>query len=199
MRWHKLISTLLHPVVMPTIGVLIYLFFLPIRLSKQQLFVTFGIVFTATYIIPLILLVFLKAIGYIKSFQVHSIEERKIPLFFMMSLLYILHLQFQKLTIVADLSYLFYGVVLGLVIIYFLFFFKIKSSLHMLSIGGAIAYFLIFQQIYQINTTPVVIIFMLLAGLLASSRLYLKAHTSKEVYIGFFIGFLTQFIAYYIL
>lgn len=199
MRWHKFISGILHPIVMPTIGILLYLIFSPANLNQQQQLTVLGIVFVATYIIPLLLLVFLKSVGYINSYQVFSIKERKVPLFFMIALLFSLAQLFKKLNAVEDLSYLFYGIVLGLVITYLLFFLKIKSSLHLLSIGGATSYFLIFQMIHQVNLIPIVIIFILLSGLLASSRLYLKAHTVKEVYIGFFLGFTCQFIVYYIL
>ncbi|CAM1356079.1 hypothetical protein [Tenacibaculum halocynthiae] len=199
MRWHKFISTILHPIVMPTIGILLYFIFSPINLSSQQQLTILSIVFISTYIVPLLLLVFLKAIGYIKSYQVFSIKERKVPLFFMIALLFFLAELFQKLNIVKDLSYLFYGIVLGLTITYFLFFTRLKSSLHLLSMGGAVGYFLIFQVIHGINILPIIIIFIILSGLLATSRLYLKAHTPKEVYTGFFLGFTSQFIVYFLL
>ncbi|RBW55263.1 MULTISPECIES: hypothetical protein [unclassified Tenacibaculum] len=199
MRWHKFISTILHPIVMPTIGILLYFIFSPINLSSQQQLTILSIVFISTYIVPLLLLVFLKAIGYIKSYQVFSIKERKVPLFFMIALLFFLAELFQKLNIVKDLSYLFYGIVLGLTITYFLFFTRLKSSLHLLSMGGAVGYFLIFQEIHGINILPIIIIFIILSGLLATSRLYLKAHTPKEVYTGFFLGFTSQFIVYFLL
>ncbi|WP_299135450.1 hypothetical protein [uncultured Tenacibaculum sp.] len=199
MRWHKFISTILHPIVMPTIGILLYFIFSPINLSSQQQLTILSIVFISTYIVPLLLLVFLKVIGYIKSYQVFSIKERKVPLFFMIALLFFLAELFQKLNIVKDLSYLFYGIVLGLTITYFLFFTRLKSSLHLLSMGGAVGYFLIFQEIHGINILPIIIIFIILSGLLATSRLYLKAHTPKEVYTGFFLGFTSQFIVYFLL
>lgn len=199
MRWHKFISAILHPIVMPTIGILLYFIFSPAKLTQEQQLTVLGIVFTSTYVIPLLLLVFLKAVGYIKSYQVFSIKERKIPLFFMIVLLFFLAELFQKLSIVRDLSLLFYGIVLGLVITYLLFFIKLKSSLHLLSMGGALGYFLIFQQIHGISILPIIIIFTFLSGFLASSRLYLKAHTPKEVYTGFFLGFVSQFIVYYLL
>ncbi len=199
MKLHKFISAILHPIVMPTIGIFLYFLLSPIRLNKDQKLTVLAIVFIATYIIPLLLLVFLKSVGYIKSYQVFSIKERKVPLFFMITLLFFLAELFRKLTIVKDLSYLFYGIVLGLIITYLLFFTKLKSSLHLLSIGGAVGYFIIFQQIHDVNIMPVIIIFILLSGILGSSRLYLKAHTPREVYTGFFIGFLCQFAVYYLL
>ncbi|SED19555.1 hypothetical protein SAMN04489761_4581 [Tenacibaculum sp. MAR_2009_124] len=199
MKLHKFISALLHPIVMPTIGIFVYFFLSPIQLNRNQQLTVLAIVFIATYVIPLLLLIFLKAVGYINSYQVFSIKERKVPLFFMITLLFFLAELFRKLTIVKDLSYLFYGIVLGLIITYFLFFTKLKSSLHLLSMGGALGYFIIFQQIHQVNIMPVIITFVILSGILGTSRLFLKAHTPKEVYTGFFIGFLSQFAVYYLL
>ena len=199
MRWHKFISTVLHPIVMPTIGIILYFILTPVNLSRHQQYTILGVVFVATYVIPILLLVFLKSIGYIKSFQVHGIKERKVPIFFMMTLLFMLGKFFIEITIIRDLSYLFFGVVFGLGFIYMLFITKIKASLHLLSMGAATGYFLLFQQIHNIYILPILIVFILLSGLLASSRLHLKAHSAKEVYIGFLIGLASPFLAYYIL
>lgn len=199
MRWSKFISTILHPIVMPTIGIILYFILTPINLSRNQQYTILGVVFVSTYLIPILLLTFLKSVGYIKSYQVHGINERKVPIFFMMTLLFILGKFFLEITYIKELSYLFFGVVFGLGIVYILFILKIKASLHLLSIGAATGYFLLFQQIHHIYILPLIITFILLSGLVASSRLHLKAHSSKEVYIGFFIGLLSPFLAYYML
>ncbi|MGB1041973.1 MAG: hypothetical protein ACPGU6_01135 [Tenacibaculum sp.] len=169
------------------------------NLSKHQQYVILAIIFVSTYIIPLLLLIFLKTIGYLKSYQLHSIKERKIPLYFMIVLLFTLGKFFYNITIIKDLSYLFYGVSFGLVIINLLFRVKIKSSLHLLSMGSAVGFFLLFKEIHYINTLPLVMLLILLSGVLASARLHLKAHNSKEVFLGFFIGLFCPFIAFYIL
>ena len=188
MRWQKFISTILHPIVIPTIGILLYFILTPINLSNRQQYTILAVVFVTTYVIPLLLLIFLKSIGYIKSFQVHGIKERKIPIFFMMILLFTLGKFFLDTTIIRDLSYLFFGVVLGLGIIYILFITKTKTSLHLLSMGAATGYFLLFQQIHGVFVLPLIIFLITLSGLLASARLYLKAHSSNEVYLGFLLA-----------
>ncbi|AZJ34072.1 hypothetical protein D6T69_00435 [Tenacibaculum singaporense] len=116
-----------------------------------------------------------------------------------MTLFLILGKMFASMSIVKDISYLFYGTVFGLGFIYLLFPFKIKGSLHLLSMGVAVGYFLLFQQIQAVYVLPIIIAFIFLAGLLASSRLHLKAHKVREVYLGFFIGLFSPFIAYYVL
>ena len=68
-----------------------------------------------------------------------------------------------------------------------------------MSLSSALGFFLIYGNIYSISTIPISIVIILLTGLLASARLQLKAHNTKEVYLGFVIGLLGQFIAYNIL
>ncbi len=199
MRWHKFISTILHPIVMPTIGILIYFILNPTYLNQKQKLSLLAVVFIATYIIPLLLLILLKSIGYIKSFEVHTIDERRVPIFFIMTLLFMLGKFFYEINNIRELSYLFFGVVFGLGIIYLLFISKIKASLHLLSIGATIGFFLLFQQIKNTYSLHVITFLIILSGILASSRLYLKAHNTKEIYLGFFIGVLCPFFAYFIL
>lgn len=200
MRWHKFISAVLHPVVMPTIGVLLYYILTPLDTSKNQQYALLSIVFISTYIIPLLLLLLLKTLGFIKSFQLKTIEERKIPLFFMISLFFILGKVFFNSSVsTRDISYLFYGTSLALIIVYFIFFLNIKTSLHLISMGSAIGFFLVFQQIYPISILPIIALLTVLSGLLASSRLYLKAHKPNEVYLGFFIGIVSQLFTFWIL
>ncbi|MGB0891044.1 MAG: hypothetical protein ACPGUU_01740 [Flavobacteriaceae bacterium] len=199
MRWHKFISVLLHPVVLPTIGVLLYFVLIPISLERVQQYAVLSIVFVATYLIPVLLLFFLKSLKLIHNFQVHSIKERKIPLALMIFIFYALATVFSRLHQIRDLSILFYGTAFSLFFVYLLFIIKLKSSLHLLSMGSAVGFILVLTVLYSITTLPIIAIMVLLSGLLASSRLHLKAHTTKEIYVGFFIGIFGQFAAYYFL
>jgi membrane-associated phospholipid phosphatase len=49
--------------------------------------------------------------------------------------------------------------------------------------------------IYLIPLSLFFLFFVFLAGLVGSSRLYLKAHQPMQVYGGFIIGIIAQFIA----
>ena len=198
MRWHKLISAFLHPIVMPTVGILLYLIFSDFRFSKEQKLTLLAIIFIATYVIPILLLIILKAIGAIKNYKAATIEERKIPLLFMIVLFFFIGKTLNETHVTREISFLFYGTSLGLSLVYLLFINKTKTSLHLLSMGSAVGFFLLFQQIHSTNILPLIIILIILSGVLASSRLHLKAHTSKEVYFGFFIGVICQFLAFYI-
>ncbi len=199
MRWHKFISSILHPVVMPTIGVLLYLILTDLRIGIYQKLSLVGIVLVATYLIPILLLVVLKSIHVIDSYQVKTIPERKIPILFMIVLFYFVGRSLHDISVIRDISYLFYGSSLGLVIVYLIFLLKVKTSLHLLSMGSAVGYFIIFQEMQNITVLPIILLFVLLSGILASSRLYLKAHVPKEVYLGFIVGVFSQLFVYFIL
>ncbi len=199
MRFHKIISTILHPIVIPTLGVLLYFIFVTQNVPKPQQLLLLGLVFSITYFIPLLVLIFLKALGFIESFQVTTIKERKFPVLFMIFLFYFLGDTIADFSIAKDLGFLFYGTSLSLFCIYILFTFKLKSSLHLVSMGNAISFFLIMSNVYSMSLLPIIMVLILLSGLLASSRLNLQAHTPKELVLGFFIGFVSQFAIFLIL
>ncbi len=199
MQFHKTISVLLHPIVVPTIGVFLYFLFIPNRLGKEQRLAILAMIFVATYLIPLLVLVLLKALGKIQSYQVISIKERKLPLAFMIVLFYLLGNTLFSVTQIIDLGILFYAISLGLVIIYILFLFKIKTSLHLLSMGIALGFFLLMSTFYTSSFLFIILIVILLSGALASARLHLKVHTPKEVYLGFFLGIVSPFLVNYFL
>ena len=158
-----------------------------------------GIVFIATYIVPLIILVLLKALGVINSLDLVSIKERKIPLFIMLIIFYVLGRLLLNIPVFSELGMLFFGTNLALVVIYLLFLFNIKTSLHIMSLSSAIGFFLIFGSVNSIMILPIIAVLILLTGILASARLHLKAHTKLEIYVGFFLGIFSQFAIFYIL
>ena len=199
MKFHRFISTILHPIVLPTLGTFLYFFFVPRTIERRLQFIILGLIFVFTYLVPLLLLVFLKALGSIKNFEVFSIKERRIPVLIMIVILYSLGDSIIQIPAARNLGILFYGTSLSLGCIYLLFSIKLKSSLHLVSMGNMIGFFLIIGNINTLPLLPLIVILVLLSGILASSRLHLKAHTPIEILVGFFLGFLSQFILFFIL
>jgi len=199
LKFHKFISVILHPIVIPTIGVFLFLALTPNIIQKERQYLVLSIVFFSTYILPIILLVILKTLGFIKSFQVASINERKIPLFLMLLVFYILGSILIKIPVFKELGVLFYGTNLALIATYMLFFFKIKTSLHILSMSSTLGFFLIYGALHSISILPIAISIIVLTGLLASARLHLKAHNPQEIYLGFFLGVTSQCLGFILL
>jgi membrane-associated phospholipid phosphatase len=196
MKFHKFISTILHPIVLPTLGVFLYFVFVSKSFDKRLQLIVLGLVFVLTYVVPVLLLLFLKNFGFIKDFQVSTIKERRFPVIFMILLLYFLGNTIIQIPTIRNLGILFYGTSLSLTCIYLLFSVKLKSSLHLVSMGNMIGFFLIMTNINSLSMLPIIILLILLSGILASSRLYLKAHTPVELLIGFFLGIVCQFILF---
>jgi hypothetical protein len=199
MRFYKLISTILHPIVIPTIGVMLYFLLIPNSLLQNQKLTILSLVFGVSYIIPLLILIFLKKTRIIKSYQPKSIRERKMPIALMTFVFYLFGNSLSSIANLRDLGLLFYATSLSLFLSYILFYFKIKASIHLLSLGISVGFFMVLSIVYTQSFAIVIIIIILIAGLLASARLHLKAHTPKEIYVGFFIGTVTPFCLQYLL
>jgi hypothetical protein len=197
-RFYKLISTILHPIVIPTIGVMLYFLLIPNNLGSNLKLTILSLVFVVTYLIPLLIIFIFKKLKIIQSYQIESIKERKIPIAIMIVLFYLFGNTLNSINNLRDLGLLFYATSLGLVVIYLLFNFKIKASIHLLSLGISAGFFMVLSSVNSQSFTIVIIIIFLLAGLLASARLHLKAHSTKEIYIGFFIGILSTFGLHYL-
>jgi membrane-associated phospholipid phosphatase len=196
MKFYKFISTILHPIVLPTLGVFLYFVFVSQSFEKRLQLIVLGLVFALTYVVPVLLLLFLRNFGFIKDFQVSTIKERRFPVIFMIFLLYFLGNTIIQIPTIRNLGILFYGTSLSLTCIYLLFSVKLKSSLHLVSMGNMIGFFLIMTNINSLSMLPIIILLILLSGILASSRLYLKAHTPVELLIGFSLGIVCQFILF---
>ena len=196
MKFHKFISTILHPIVLPTLGVFLYFVFVSQSFEKRLQLIVLGLVFALTYVVPVLLLLFLRNFGFIKDFQVSTIKERRFPVIFMIFLLYFLGNTIIQIPTIRNLGILFYGTSLSLTCIYVLFSVKLKSSLHLVSMGNMIGFFLIMTNINSLSMLPIILLLILLSGILASSRLYLKAHTPVELLIGFSLGIVCQFILF---
>jgi hypothetical protein len=198
MRFYKFISTILHPIVLPTIVVMLYFLLIPINFISNQKLIILSLIFLVTYLIPILILAVFKKLKIIESYQTDSIKERKLPVALMVTLFYVLGNTLNTIANLKDLGLLFYATSLGLFIVYLLFYFKIKASLHLLSVGISIGFFMILSNLYSQPFLVVIILLFLVAGLIASARLNLKAHTTKEIYIGFFTGILSSLSMYYL-
>ncbi len=196
MKFYKFVSYILHPVLIPIVSTLLYFIIIPNHIPKEFAYQVLSIVFITTYIIPILLLYFLKKVKLVETFYLSSINERKFPVLFFAILSILLGKLLFKANIVDLLALSFLGVTLALSVVYILFFTKIKTSLHMLGIGGLISFIGIISYQYQLNLLLLLIFLFLLSGFIATSRLKLQAHSINEIYIGFIIGFLTQIIVY---
>ncbi|AOW21455.1 hypothetical protein [Urechidicola croceus] len=198
MKFNKFISFIIHPIIFPIVGTLLYFILLPRHVDKQVERLIILTVFVGTYILPLLFMSILKKMNIIDSFQLFTIKERKYPLLFFVALSYILGIMFFRALVVKELSLFFFGMTLAIFSAYLLLYINFKTSLHTLAIGGLIGFIGILSYTYQLNLILILVTFFILAGIIGTSRLKLNAHLGKEIYIGFLIGLSTQIIAFLI-
>ena len=62
----------------------------------------------------------------------------------------------------------------------------------MMGIGSILMYLIALSIHFEINIVLAISFFTLACGLLATARLYLKAHSRSEVLVGFVMGIMCQ-------
>ena len=198
MLFYKVISYVLHPLLFAFMGSFIYLYLTPKHVVKEQEYIILFVVFVSTYIIPIILLALLKKVKLIDDYHLRSINERKFPVLFFIMLSFLIGRALIAIHIVDLLAFSFFGVAFALSFTYLLFNLKIKTSLHTLGIGGIIGFVMVMSYEYQLNFNAFLAGLFVVAGLIGISRLALNAHRPKEVYIGFVLGIVSQWMSFQI-
>ena len=196
MAFYKFISFVFHPLLFSFIGTFLFLFLSPKHILKKQEYIILAVIFISTYILPVLFLVFFRKVRIIKDYHLRTIQERKFPILFFIIISLMIGKMLLNIEIVDLLAFSFFGIALSLSLTYFFFSFNIKTSLHTLGIGGIIGFVIIMSKEYQLNFNIIIAILFILAGLIALSRLKLNAHYPKEIYIGFLLGVVTQFLSY---
>ena len=172
------------------------------------------VVFASTFFLPLIVVLLMKALGFIPSLELKKAEDRIAPFiatgFFYLSIFYVMY---RDPEIPVNFKACFLGAVIGLFIAFFLNLFS-KISLHAIGVGGLLGLviitiassqlssFVFYSETFgslEISFFSLLVATILICGLVGSARLFLDAHVPKDLYGGFLVGLSTQFIALAIL
>lgn len=193
-QFSKVISYLFHPIIFPLIGTIIYLFTTPRYTSKKTKSLLILVVFIGTYVLPIILLAFLKGMGMIKTFHLSTIEERKFPTLFFSFLAILVGRLFFQIQVVDSLAIFFISGGLSFLVIYGFLWTHVKISIHTLGIGGLIGFLINLSLVFHYNYLFIIALLFVSFGLVAKARLKLKAHSFPEVIWGVILGILMQLI-----
>jgi hypothetical protein len=139
----------------------------------------------------------LKALKKVKSFTEATIEERRLPIFIQVLLLYCL-LNFTLLETHFPELYKFFQA--GLISSFLVFVFvmlRFKASLHMIGITSLFVFVVMLTSYLEIESIYTIAYLIMCVGFVASSRLYMKAHTPIELIAGMFIGGLPQVFVWF--
>ncbi len=189
----KSLSYILHPVFMPFIGVLLilnlsHLVMWPVE-SKKAILSLVGII---TVFFPLAIIPFLYYKKALTGVTMPNKRERLLPLFltsiFYFFGYYILHKYSAPLFLQQYMIAIFVSVFMASII-------NIgwKISLHMIGIGGLIGLLSAISHLFGLYVNWILMLAVLIAGIIGTTRLYLEEHNPSQIYTGFIMGYVINF------
>ena len=187
------ISYIFHPIFLSFYGVCIYYFTTVKYYPQQYIQGRLLQIFVLTIIIPILIFRILKKLKHASSFMMENVQERKIPYAIAVLLNGYITLYIFKEN-QPELHYFFTAITFTSITFLILSLLNYKASLHAGAISGITMYTAALSVHYQLNLIPLLGALLLLNGLIATSRLHLKAHTKIELVIGFVLGLFPQFI-----
>ncbi|MEZ4810371.1 MAG: hypothetical protein R2819_08430 [Allomuricauda sp.] len=192
-HFFHIVSYIFHPLFIPIGGTILYFMVTPYSTLEIQSGNILPI-FILTVIIPIIFFLILKNVGAINSIFLPTLRERKYPLYISCILLLMILYKVIPNNYVQELFYFFVGLLTATGAALILLFLKFKTSIHLLGMGSILMFMIALSIHFEKNITLAISIFILMTGLVATSRLYLKAHNIVELLIGFLIGACSQLI-----
>lgn len=148
-------------------------------------------IFSFSFILPVINIYILYRLNRISSLRLEDQSERTFPYVLTSCFYFGLFYLFLDLSVWPSIKVLIFGGGFSILLTAIINL-KYKISAHMVGIGGLIGSLLVVSYVLKYNSTPQVSILFIIAGIIATCRLYLNAHQPKQIYSGFFLGFLTQ-------
>jgi hypothetical protein len=192
------ISVLLHPVFMPLISCILLYYTIPesfVGVKPKVLNGWLGMILINTILFPLLLMLLLKGLGFIKSIYLRDVKERVIPLIGIMVFYFWPYLVSKNVAAPEAARVLLLGNFWGIVLVFIItIFFKI--SMHTSGLGSLLGFVLVMMLLSGSLLLWPLIISLGLATLIAWARYTIGAHSQKELLLGFAVGIVAQLSAY---
>jgi hypothetical protein len=196
----KFFSYVFHPLIIPTLGMIIIFnsnsyvnFAIPFELKKAVVI----LVGLSTFVIPTLFTLFLQNRGYINTLEMETTKERVIPYGFTIIFYFFTIYMMIKAPIPPIIFNFMIGALVS-VILAFVVNLKWKISAHMIGIGGLVGALIATSFLLNVNLIAYITLSILIAGLVASSRLILNAHSPNQLIVGFFMGMICQVFSIYL-
>ncbi len=182
--------------------------------SLHQGFLIILRIFFTTFLIPCVAVLIMKGIGLISSLEMEQRTDRIGP-FIATGIFYLW--AFRSLLADTSVPSAYLVCILGATIVLFVCFIInifYKVSIHAAAIAGFLGMVLICMHLYSVGIFKVDLPFLggciismnfvlitsiLIAALVMSSRLILQVHSTTQIFLGFAVGLLGQFVALKIL
>ncbi|MGB5555689.1 MAG: hypothetical protein WBM83_13615 [Flavobacteriaceae bacterium] len=190
----KVVSLLFHPIFIPIAGTVAYFTITPKYSPLEVQGGNILPIFILTVIIPIISYLILRNLGLVSTIYMPNLAERKYPLYINILLLFLILYKVIPNNYTAELYFFFVGLIAASMGALLLLFLRLKASMHLMGMGSLLMYLICLSVHFEINIIIALSILTFLSGLVASSRLYLNAHSKSELFIGLCIGMITQLL-----
>ncbi len=199
------VSYIFHPLFMPVVLMLLLYKLAPVHFAgmpqgnafqKGSFFNLLVIVGVCTVLFPLLTILLMKALGFLKDIEMRDSKDRIMPLMgIMIFYFWAYHVVSNLPGTPLILKVLLLGSFWNIIAVFMInIFFKI--SMHAVAAGGTIGLVLALMIQNPINMLPVFYLFLFLAAIIGVARLLLGAHRQGEVWFGYIVGLIVMFGAY---
>ncbi|TGD58366.1 hypothetical protein [Flavobacterium humi] len=185
-------SYFFHPIFTAVFASLVYFILTPRYFVYEVIYLYIMQILVVTVLIPLACFYLLLMLQKIDSIMVPSVSQRKIPLILHILLLGMLILKSTTLDAIPELFYFYLGSMISSGVALLLVFFHKKASLHMLGMASLTVFSISCCLHFQSKEVVFIALLLFCNGLVASSRLLMKAHTANELILGYLTGLLPQ-------
>lgn len=190
----KFISAIFHPLLVPTYGIILLLgihthSILIIPDNSKVFLIAF--VFISTFVLPAFVILILKKMGVVTSYQMPNRRERVLPVLIVGIAFFVTYYFLKRVGVFGIISLFMAGSTL-IVLLALLINYATKISLHTTAWGGLLGAIIGFSLRYNLDLSITISIVILTIGLITTSRLKLNAHTPFQVYLGFLLGSLSM-------
>lgn len=195
--WARVVSTVFHPFVMPTVTLVLLFFSDGYLHSMPHVFVYMLVVVLVNTLAPALSLYLLYRRGYLSDLEIRSRGERTLPFVVVLAyfiLTYVLLITSPALYVPFVYLDMWIGLTVSLAIALVITrWFKI--SMHMLGQGGALGSIMGIQALQLSPNWELNALLLLVAGCVGFARIELAVHRHIEVYCGYLLGFLVCYLS----
>jgi hypothetical protein len=200
----KIITYIFHPLFMPVALAFVIISLSPNyfgALPQKQLNYWLLSIGITTLFFPLFSVALMKPLGFLSSLQMPTAKDRIIPLMTSMIFYFWVNHVFGNMpgvTVPLILRVLLLGNFWGIILV-FMFNIFTKVSMHTAGAGIMVGILGVLMISSPINMVAPFLLSLLIAGAIGTARLILRAHEPYQIWLGYIIGILVQFAAYWYL
>jgi membrane-associated phospholipid phosphatase len=201
----RLFSTIFHPIFMPLYTILTILYAFPFRYEHVPYKIwniTIFILLGMTMVVPAVIIFIMKKLEIVSDYDISEQKQRILPYLIFFFFYLLTFLQFRPTEISSNdfmqdslLAAIFLGATISLTCAFFLNNF-LKVSVHTMAVANLFTFICLISRNTQKSLFILLILSLIVVGLTGSARIFLRAHTTREVYYGFLCGIVGQLIAF---